>query len=239
MSEATDTIVEDPIPEEVKPTPEPPTAEDVIAESFIQIIRRRIRGGLRRAKEFFFRTGKRTKSATVHGTKTGWKWTKKTGRFAGLGATGVLHIAGRVLFTVVRFVGKGFIFAIGGIVFVVGAIAAGAITVIVYALYLVIRLAQLIALMLSSPWIAMHSRAALREDWQIMWFGMHPKYWPVVHPSELAEIMNSQQKRTAAHGQSPRTSGESAGKGRATPGRRARRSPKQVPVPHGVVTATP
>lgn len=210
-------------------------------ESFIKVIGHKIRAGWQHSKAFFVRSGKAAKNGTVKGAKTSWRWGKAGVRGVALGVSWALMWVGRLVYGVVRAVGVGLVYALDFVLLVLVAILTGIVWVVETVLYLVIKVGQFVGLVLATCYLAMTGgKSLVKDDWELFWYGLRFHNWSTITPGSLAlrkvrqeettrrqrtAESNGQGSRPAVAKQAAKKSGQT-GKGRPTPRRSTRRSPR-------------
>lgn len=232
--------VEEPIVPFIEDTEE---LEVKTTRSFWKVIKHRVN------KTFFVVAGAATSAWkwTKHNTKKGARKTGHAAAVTGRGAawvvTGALSLVGRALYATGRWVGLGAIYVVTGLMLVVVSIITAVAVTVQYAIFILIKVVHLVALLLCSPFIALHSTEALRADWELFLTGIKPRNLHIVHPTALAaatllerEVKTSTRKDErkpagSSDGQEPRLAKHQATekKGHPTP-RRATRRPPRLPV---------
>lgn len=164
-----------------------------VGANFFEMIKFRTRRGARHvgrwSRNFWrwvTRTAVTTKDVTVAGAILAWMGMKGAGKWIWWAAGGALAFVGSVLFHTFRILGEGFIWAIMWLVWGLGALFTMVGLVLSYIVYFIIKVAHFIALVLCTPWIGLHSRQALREDWEIFFTGLKPANMHIIQPSSLA-----------------------------------------------------
>lgn len=243
---STETEKDPPIMESVR-TDEPPVDEtvDESAETgwhFWNVIKGRTADGARRSWAWIIQAKNNVKSWAWSGMKATGRGAKHTGRGIWWGVTWVLNLVGVVLYATARFVGIALVYALSFLLLLVVWVLTAIVYGVQYAIYMLIKVVHFVTLVVCSPYIAMKSRQALKEDWQIFRTGLHWRNLHIVHPSALAaetlrererKAGNQEQMRNATgspDGQVPRPAAANTTepKGRETP-RQATRRPPRVP----------
>lgn len=230
------------------PGPVPPFDEgheiemEETGRSFVRFITDKIRNAGRRTANLaldgwhlLVRGAHASKGGAVGAGRWSWMALKTTGYWSWWAFTGVLQLIGNGTYSVVRFAGIAITYTVMFLVLFVASVLGIIGACLTYATYIAVKLVHFLTLLVCSPWIALHSRDALREDWQIFRTGIKPRNLHIIHPQALAaqtlrerETKDSQRAargngRASSSTPRKRTQGS---KGGPTPRRQSRRAPR-------------
>lgn len=179
--------------------------ETVVRVKFRTRILGRLKAAYRHAKHYVKAAGSgiaRGAKATGHGVAVGakatwhgicWGADRTLWAFAGalnIVATGI-YLLGRYLVLGVTWAVMA---VVAALIFVISCLAFA----VVYLFYAVMKVVHFVALVIASPWIALHSKKALKEDWEIFFTGLKPKNFHVLHPMALAAATLREREQRAA-----------------------------------------
>lgn len=129
--------------------------------------------------------------------RTGWGGLKTGGRKTLWLGSGMLAGVAWGAHTLVRWVTITTTFLLSVVTMIVVIAITGVGLALSFAIILVHKLVHFVALVLSSPWIALHSRAALKEDWHLFWVGLKPRNLHITNSHALAaQTMRDRERKT-------------------------------------------
>lgn len=144
---------------------------------------------LNKAKAAVVRTFRWMKRASskMFGKKS-WKATQKTAYGVSWTITGMFGLVGNGTYAITRWVGLTASYVVTSVTLLFVSILGTVGFLIDTTIYVIIKLVHFLSLVLCSPWIALHSMDALKDDWELFMTGIKPRNISTIYPQSLATI---------------------------------------------------